>query len=57
MNWKHLKLLSRLPYDIKYTLIEMFYGHTHFQGVPWEEDFVKFGIKTLKKGLYIPDNS
>jgi hypothetical protein len=51
-----IRLIANLPYDVKYTLLKMFYGHTHFSGVPENaEDFVKFGIKTLKQGLFIPD--
>lgn len=53
----HTKLIISLPYDVKYILLKMFYGHTHFAGVPQNADkFVEFAIKTLKQGLFVPNS-
>lgn len=53
---KQIQLLINLPYEVKHTLLQMFYGHTHFIGIPEQADeFVEFAIKTLKQGLFIPD--
>ena len=55
MNYKHLAKISRLPYDVKYTLYDMYYGHRHFQSAPHDAAFVKFAITALKVGILIDD--
>lgn len=55
MNYKHLIKIIRLPYEVKYALYDMYYGHRHFQQVPNDPAFVKFATSTLKIGLHIND--
>lgn len=55
MNYKQLKLLAKLPYEVKYTLIEAWDNTRAYNGVPRNDEFVKFATNILKKGLYLPD--
>lgn len=54
---KFLKLYQNLPYDVRFTLPKMFYGHTHFNGMPGDQNdrslFIKFATKILRRGLII----
>ena len=56
---KFIEMYNNLPVIVRTTLLQMFYGHNHFMGVPGHFDeqceFFEFTNKTLKQGLFIPD--